>query len=341
VNNRRRVRRACGEDGMRAAKGRAMRLVVLDGFTMNPGDLEWRALAALGELTVYERTPAAKVLERSAGAEILLTNKTPLTRASIEALPALRFIDVLATGYNVVDLAAARERGIPVSNAPAYSTRSVQQMTFALLLELTQRCGAHDRAVKEGAWCRCEDVTFQLSPLLELDGLTLGVLGFGAIGRAVAQTALSFGMKVVAASRTRSAALPAGVEWVTQEELVRRSDVVSLHCPLTPATEKIICERTLADMKPTALLINTSRGGLVDEGALARALNAGRLAGAGLDVLSAEPPDPSNPLLRARNCVITPHCAWATRAARQRLLDITVANVKAFQAGCPQNVVNV
>jgi len=317
-----------------------MRLVVLDGFTMNPGDLEWRTLAALGELTVYERTPGDRILERSAGADILLTNKTPLTRGTIAALPALRFIDVLATGYNVVDLAAARERGIPVSNAPAYSTRSVQQMTFALLLELTQQCGAHDRAVKEGAWCRCEDITFQLRPLLELDGRTFGVLGFGAIGRAVAQTALSFGMRVVAASRTRPAPLPAGVEWVTQEELFRRSDVVSLHCPLTPETEKIICERTLAWMKPDALLINTGRGGLVDEAALARALNEGRLAGAAVDVLSTEPPAPDNPLLHARNIVITPHCAWATRAARQRLLDITVANVKAFQAGTPQNVVN-
>lgn len=317
-----------------------MKLVVLDGFTMNPGDLVWDALESLGEMTVYERTPGELILERSAGADILLTNKTPLTRETIAALPALRFIDVLATGYNVVDLAAARERGIPVSNAPAYSTRSVQQMTFALLLELTQQCGLHDRAVKEGVWSRGKDITFQLKPLIELDGRVFGVLGFGAIGQAVAQAALAFGMKVVTASRTRPASLPDGVEWVAQEELFRRADVVSLHCPLTSLTEKIICERTLAWMKPAALLINTSRGGLVDEEALARALNEGRLAGAGVDVLSTEPPDPSNPLLQARNCVITPHCAWATRAARQRLLDITVANVKAFQAGCPQNVVN-
>ena len=317
-----------------------MRVVVLDGFTTNPGDLEWRELESLGELTVHERTPGDKIVERSAGAQILLTNKTPLTRDTLAALPALRFIDVLATGYNVVDLAAARERGIPVSNAPAYSTRSVQQMTFALLLELTQQCGSHDRAVKEGVWSRCKDITFQLKPLLELDGLTLGVVGFGAIGQAVAQAAQAFGMKVVTASRTRPAALPEGVQWVGQEELFRRADVVSLHCPLTPQTEALICARTLALMKPTALLINTSRGGLVDEAALAQALNEGRLAGAGVDVLSTEPPELSNPLLQARNCVITPHCAWATRAARQRLLDITVANVKAFQAGRPQNVVN-
>ena len=317
-----------------------MKLVVLDGFTMNPGDLEWRALESLGDLTVHERTPAEKILDRSAGADILLTNKTPLTRETLAALPALRFIDVLATGYNVVDLSAARERGIPVSNAPAYSTPSVRQMTFALLLELTQQCGLHDRAVKEGIWSRCKDITFQLKPLIELDGLVFGVLGFGAIGQAVAQTASAFGMQVAVASRTRPAALPAGVAWVEQEELFRRADVVSLHCPLTPQTEQIICGRTLAWMKPTALLINTSRGGLVDEGELARALNEGRLAGAGVDVLSTEPPDPANPLLRARNCVITPHCAWATRAARQRLLDITVANVRAFQAGRPQNVVN-
>ena len=317
-----------------------MRIVVLDGFTMNPGDLEWRALEALGELTVYERTPAERIVPRASGAEIALTNKTPLSAATIAALSELRFIGVLATGYNVVDLAAARARGIPVSNAPAYSTRSVQQMTFALLLELTQRCGAHDRAVKEGAWSGCEDFMFQFGPLQELDGLTLGVLGFGAIGRAVAQTAQSFGMRVVTASRTRLAALPAGVAWVTPEELFRQADVVSLHCPLTPETEKIICERTLAWMKPTALLINTSRGGLVDEAALALALTRGRLAGAGVDVLSTEPPDPANPLLHAPNCVITPHCAWATRAARQRLLDITVQNVRAFQAGRPVNVVN-
>jgi len=317
-----------------------MRLVVLDGFTMNPGDLDWRSLEALGELTVYERTSAAQILERSADAEILLTNKTPLAREALSALPALRFIAVLATGYNVVDLAAAKERGIPVSNAPAYSTRSVQQMTFALLLELTQQAGAHDRAVKAGVWCRCKDITFQVRPLLELDGLTFGVVGFGAIGQAVARTALSFGMEVVATSRTRPSSLPQGVTWVTPEELFRRSDVVSLHCPLTADTANLICERTLAWMKPSALLVNTSRGGLVDEAALARALSGGRLAGAGVDVLSSEPPDPSNPLLTAPNVVITPHCAWATRAARQRLLDITVANVRAFQAGRPQNVVN-
>jgi len=317
-----------------------MKIVVLDGFTMNPGDLEWRALESLGELTVYERTPAELIVPRAAGAEILLTNKTPLSAATLAALPGLRFVGVLATGHNVVDGAAARGCGIVVSNAPAYSTRSVQQMTVALLLELTQQCGAHDAAVKEGAWCRSQDVTFQVKPLAELDGLTFGVLGFGTIGRAVALTAQSFGMRVVAVSRTRPTALPCGVRWVSHDELFQCSDVVSLHCPLTPQTEKIICERTLAWMKPSALLINTSRGGLVDESALARALNEGRLAGAGLDVLAMEPPEPSNPLLHARNCVITPHCAWATRAARQRLLDITVENVKAFLAGQPQNVVN-
>lgn len=307
---------------------------------MNPGDLDWAALAALGALAVHARTPPEQILERSAGAEVLLTNKTPLSRETLAALPALRFVSVLATGYNVVDLAAARERGVAVSNAPAYSTRSVQQMTFALLLELTQQCGAHDRAVKDGAWCRCRDITFQLQPLVELDGLTFGVLGFGAIGRAAADAARAFGMRVIAASRTRPDALPDGVEWVTREELFRRSDVLSLHCPLTPETARVVNEATLALMKPTALLLNTSRGGLVDEAALARALDAGRLAGAGVDVLSEEPPPPDNPLLRARNAVVTPHCAWATRAARQRLLDITVANVRAFQAGRPVNVVN-
>ena len=320
-----------------------MRIVVLDGFTTNPGDLEWRALELLGELTVHDRTPADKILERSEGAEILLTNKVPLTRETMAALPALRFISVLATGYNVIDLAAACERGIPVSNAPAYSTRSVQQMTFALLLELTQQCGAHDRAVKDGVWCRCTDITFQLQPLLELDGLTFGVLGFGAIGRAVAQAAQAFGMKVIASGRqvTAPAAADAlGVEWVVREELFRRSDVVSLHCPLTPETAHVICEQTLGWMKPTALLINTGRGGLVDEAALAHALNEGRIAGVGVDVLSTEPPSPDNPLLHARNIVVTPHCAWATRAARQRLIDISAENIRAFQSGSPVNVVN-
>jgi glycerate dehydrogenase len=317
-----------------------MKIVVLDGFTMNPGDLEWQALASLGDLTVYERTPAELIVTRAAEAEVVLTNKTPLSAETIRALPGLQLIGVLATGYNVIDLAAARACGIPVSNVPAYSTRSVQQMTFALLLELTQKCGAHDRAVKAGEWARCEDFMFQFGPLTELDGLTFGLLGFGTIGRAVAQTAQSFGMRVATASRTRPESLPEGVTWVTVEELFQQSDVLSLHCPLTPQTERIVCERTLAWMKPTAFLINTGRGGLVDEAALARALREGRLAGAGVDVLSTEPPAAENPLLQAPNCVITPHCAWATRAARQRLLDITVANVKAFQAGAPINVVN-
>ena len=317
-----------------------MRIVVLDGFTTNPGDLEWRALDSLGELTVYDRTPADKILERSAGAEILLTNKTPLTRETMAALPSLRFVSVLATGYNGLALETARERGIPISNAPAYSTRSVQQMTFALLLELTQQCGAHDRAVKEGVWCACKDITFQLQPLLELDGLTFGVLGFGAIGRAVAQAAQAFGMKVIACGRTATRPSAADVEWVTREELFRRSDVLSLHCPLTPETANVICEQTLGWMKPTALLINTGRGGLVDEAALAHALNEGRIAGAGVDVLSTEPPSPDNPLLHTRNIVVTPHCAWATRAARQRLVDISAENIRAFQSGSPVNVVN-
>ena len=293
-----------------------MRIVVLDGFTMNPGDLEWQALEALGALEVYERTPAELVVPRARGADVVLTNKTVLG-------------------------AAARAHGVAVSNVPAYSTRSVQQMAFALLLELTQKCGAHDRAVKEGAWARCEDFMFQFGPLTELDGLTFGVLGFGTIGRAVAQTALSFGMRVLAASRSHPAPLPEGVEWTGDvDALFRRSDVLSLHCPLTPQTERIVCARTLALMRPSALLINTGRGGLVDEAALATALCEGRLAGAGVDVLSTEPPSPDNPLLKAPNCVITPHCAWATRAARQRLLDVTVANVRAFQAGRPINVVN-
>jgi glycerate dehydrogenase len=316
-----------------------MSIVVLDGFTLNPGDLSWQELESLGPCVVYERTPPAEVLARAAGAEILLTNKSELTAGAIQNLPRLKYIGVLATGTNVVDLAATRTRGIPVTNVPAYSTRSVAQLTFALLLELAQHVGHHAATVREGRWSRSTDWCYWDRPLLELDGLTLGVVGFGRIGRAVAELAAAFGMNVLAHSPTPKSA-PPFVRFVPLEILFRESDVVSLHCPLTPQTRSLLNAERLSAMKPTAFLLNTSRGLLVDEPALANALNSGRIAGAGLDVLSAEPPPASNPLLSAKNCLITPHMAWATRASRSRLIAIAVDNVRAFLQGKPQNVVN-
>ncbi len=321
-----------------------MKIVVLDGHAMNPGDLSWRGLEELGELTVHDRTPAGQVVERAQGAEIVLTNKSPLPRQTIEALPHLRYIGVQATGFNVVDAEAARERGVTVTNVPGYSTRSVAQMVMALLLELTQQVGHHAELVRRGRWSASPDFCCWDRPLVELDGLTIGIVGFGAIGRGVARLARAFGMRVLIHTRHPDdyRATPQGreVEFVDLESLFCRSDVVSLHCPLTPQTEGMVDAERLGRMKPGAFLINTGRGPLVDEAALAEALNAGRLAGAGLDVLSAEPPSADNPLLQARNCFITPHIAWATRAARERLMASVVENVRAFLAGKPENVVN-
>jgi glycerate dehydrogenase len=316
-----------------------MNIIVLDGYTLNPGDLSWEDLQALGSCTVYDRTAPHELVARAAAAEILLTNKTRLTAASLEALPQLRYIGVLATGTNVVDLAAARARGIPVTNVPTYGTRSVAQMTFALLLELAHQTGHHARTVREGCWTRSTDWCYWDFPLLELDGLTLGIVGLGRIGRAVAELGAAFGMKVIASDPTAKAPLPF-VRMVELDALFRESDVVSLHCPLTPQTAGLVEARRLSLMKPTALLLNTSRGPLVDGPALAEALNTGRIAGAAMDVLVEEPPPADNPLLTARNCLITPHLAWATRAARSRLMQIAVDNVRTFLEGKPQNVVN-
>jgi glycerate dehydrogenase len=292
-----------------------MTIVVLDGFTLNPGDLDWGPLNALGACAIYDRTEDAAILERSGDARILLTNKTPLTRSTIRQLPALEFIGVLATGVNVVDIDAATERGIPVANVPAYGTASVAQMTFAHILNLTACVGPHARGVAEGEWSAAKDWCYWHSPLTELHGLILGIIGYGRIGRATAHIARAFGMSVIVAEQQQ---VDRGelVERVRVEEIFRRSDVVSLHCPLTENTRGLVSSTMLELMKPSALLINTSRGGLVDEAALAEALNSGKIAGAGLDVLSQEPPPASHPLLRARNCFITPHIAWATRAAR-------------------------
>jgi glycerate dehydrogenase len=315
-----------------------MKIVVLDGYTLNPGDLSWDGLRTLGECVVYDRTPDFRVVERLAGADAALTNKTRLSRQQLEQLPELKYIGVLATGYNVVDIACAGEKGITVTNVPAYSTNSVAQHVFAHLLELCQQVGLHSLDVKSGGWAGCEDFCYRKTPLTELSGLTFGVVGLGAIGQAVASIARAFGMKVIAYI-PRPKILPKETRLVDLDTLFRESDVISLHCPLNPDTERLVNAKRLGMMKPNAFLINTGRGGLVDEAALAEALNGGKIAGAGVDVLSTEPPREDNPLLAAKNIFITPHLAWASRAARSRLMDVAVSNIKAFLAEKPQNVI--
>lgn len=314
-----------------------MKIVIFDGYAANPGDLDWGSFAAFGQLTVHERTPAELTVERAAGAQAVLTNKVMLGAAEMDALPELRYIGVLATGYNVVDVAAACERGIVVTNVPAYSTPSVAQHVFALLLELTRGTGRHAALVRQGRWSAAPDFCFWEGEQLELDGLTFGIVGFGAIGQAVARIARAFGMRVLVQTRSPDPAAWPEVTFVERDALFAQADVISLHCPLTEETQGTINAATLAAMKPGAYLINTGRGPLVDEAALAAALQAGQIAGAGLDVLTREPPAADNPLLTAPNCVITPHLAWATRAARQRLLDTAAANVRAFLEGREQN----
>ena len=313
-------------------------IVVLDGHTLNPGDLDWHGVEAIGALTVHARSGATEIVARAAEADILLTNKTPVTAETIAALPKLRCIGVLATGYNVVDSAAAKVRGIPVCNVPGYGTASVAQHVFALLLELTQQTGHHARTVRDGRWSASPDFCYWDFPLIELAGRTLGIVGYGSIGEAVARIGLAFGMKVIASVRSPRSA--DGVEFVSTEEIFRRADVLTLHCPLTDETRGIVNATRIATMKPGAFLINTGRGPLIVEQDLADALNAGRLAGAGLDVLSTEPPPNGNPLFAAKNCIITPHIAWATRSSRARLMEVVVENLSAFLAGKPQNVVN-
>lgn len=321
-----------------------MRVVVLDGYALNPGDLDWLPLQQLGECTIYDRTSPGEVVARAKEAEIVLTNKTVLDRGVIAQLPKLRYIGVLATGVNVVDLVAARERKIAVTNVPGYSTPAVAQMVFALLLELTSQAGRHGQLVREGRWSASADFCFWERPLIELAGQTLGLVGFGQIGRQVARIARVFDMRVLVhtAHPEKYAGDPAAAEvaFVGLDSLFTESDVVSLHCPLTPATDKLVDARRLAMMRPGALLINTGRGPLIDEPALAAALESGHLGGAGLDVLSVEPPPADHPLLQAPRCLVTPHIAWAARAARQRLLQIVVANLQGFLSGKPHNVVN-
>jgi glycerate dehydrogenase len=318
-----------------------MKITVLDGYCLNPGDLSWEGLRRLGDLEVFDRTPAGEVVARAAGAEIVFTNKTPLPGAVLEQLPALRYIGVLATGYNVVDVEAARARGIVVANIPTYGTASVAQFVFALLLELCHNVRLHADAVRAGEWSCNPDWSFWKSPLMELAGKTMGIIGFGRIGRQTARIADAMGMRVIANDTFRGDE-PAYTDfrWASVEELLRESDVVSLHSPLFAETRGMINAQSLKLMKPTAFLINTSRGPLLVDQDLADALNAGRLAGAGLDVLSVEPPAADNPLLSARNCLVTPHIAWATREARSRLMDLAIANVTAFLAGAPVNVVS-
>ena len=316
-----------------------MKIVVLDGYTLNPGDLSWDALSQLGACVVHDRTGAEDVVGRAAGAEIVLTNKTVITSAHLEQLTELRYIGVLATGTNVVDLAAAGRRGIVVTNVPAYSTPSVAQTTIALLLELTHHVGNHVRTVQAGRWTSSPDFCYWDFPLIELAGLTMGLVGFGRIASAVSNIAAAMGMKIIACTRTPRT-LPDFVEPADLESVFRRSDVLSLHCPLTDETRHLVNTERLSWMKPAAFLLNTGRGPLIDEPALANALNEGRLAGAGLDVLSSEPPAANNPLLTAKNCLITPHFAWASGAARVRLMQVAVENVRSFLAGTARNVVS-
>jgi glycerate dehydrogenase len=318
-----------------------MNIVILDAYTTNPGDLSWKELESLGSCAIYNRTPSDSVISHAKDAEIVLTNKTIISRESIGQLPKLRYIGVLATGYNIVDVAAARARNIIVANVPAYSTMSVAQLAFAHLLNFTHHVGDHGRSVAAGEWTHNADFCYWNFPLVELDGKTMGVIGFGRIGQTVATIAEAFGMNVIA---HRAPSSPSGrkfpnIRFVSLEELFRESDVVSLHCPLNPQTQQIVNAQSLSWMKPTAVLINTSRGPLVDEQALADALNNDKLAWAGLDVLVKEPPLGDNPLLTAKNCCITPHFAWASFAARKRLIDVTVDNIRNFLAGHPKNVV--
>lgn len=315
-----------------------MNIVILDGNAANPGDLSWEAIAQLGSLKVYERTAPGQMRSRCAGMQAILTNKARLDAQLIESLPDLQYIGVIATGYNSVDIPAATAQGITVCNAPGYGRDSVAQHVFALLLELSNQVGLHADSTAKGEWSSCKDWTYQKAPMMELAGKTMGIVGLGAIGTQVAQIAQAFGMKVIANNRSNRNI--EGVSMVEIEDLFSRSDVVSLNCPLTESNRRFVSTSLLNQMKPTAFLINTARGLLIDESALAHALQAGIIAGAGLDVLSEEPPAATHPLLHTRNCLITPHNAWGTQEARARLIDIVAANLRGFVEGNPQNVVN-
>ena len=312
-----------------------MKIIVLDGYAANPGDLSWDALAALGELTVYDRTDAKDVVSRIGDAQVILTNKTLITQAVLEACPSLRYVGVLATGYNVVDLEAAKQQNVVVTNIPAYSTAAVAQFTFALLLELCHRVGHHADAVAQGRWTASEHFCFWDYPLMELAGKTIGLIGYGQIGQATAAVARALGMKVLAYTPRGN-----GPDFVPLETLLKESDVISLHCPLTPANQGMINRETIAQMKDGVLLLNTARGGLIVDQDLRDALLSGKIAAAAVDVATAEPIPADNPLLGLENCLITPHIAWAPKEARIRLMNIAVENVRQFLAGTPVNQVN-
>ncbi|MBL7857341.1 MAG: D-2-hydroxyacid dehydrogenase [Cyclobacteriaceae bacterium] len=317
-----------------------MKIVVLDSYTLNPGDLNWDALRAMGDLVLYDRSTPEQALPRMQEAEIVLTNKAPITREAVHQSPQLKYIGVLATGYNVVDVQAASEHNITVSNVPAYGTASVAQHTFALIHELASHTGMHAQSVRSGDWSAQQDFSYWRKPILELDGKTLGIIGLGKIGQQVARIALAMGMKVIASHPHPERDRMEGVSFVDLNTCFRDADIVSLHCPLNDQNKGFVNDSLLSIMKRSAFLINVSRGPLINERDLDDALNSERIAGAGLDVLSQEPPPPHHPLLTAKNCIITPHIAWASQAARQRLMDIAVQNVQAFLSGKPQNVVN-
>lgn len=314
------------------------RIVVLDGFALNPGDLDWEELRSLGPAEIYDRTPEQHVLERASEATAVLLNKTPLRAETIAQLSALRYIGVLATGYDVVDVQAARERGIAVANIPTYGTHSVAQFAFAMILELCHNVRRHSDDVRAGGWSRSADWSYHVTPLVELNEKTLGLVGYGRIGQQTGAIARAFGMKVIAHDPTVSAPSD-GTEMMSLEDLLRQADVVSLHCPLTPDNRGLINAERLALMKPSAFLVNTARGPLVVEKDLATALNDGRLAGAGIDVLSQEPPVNGSPLMEAKNCLLTPHIAWATKEARARLMKIAVDNLRAWLSNNPVNLI--
>lgn len=318
-----------------------MKIVILDGYVENPGDLSWKGFEQLGEVRIYDRTPENLITERIQGAEAVITNKTPIREETLAACPSVRYIGVLATGYNVVDTEAAARRNIPVCNIPAYGTDAVAQMVFALLLEVCQHVGEHSAAVKEGEWTKNQDWCFWKYPLIELKGKTMGIIGFGRIGQGVGKIAHVFGMHVLAYGGSSSSEDTAFAERVTFEELCARSDVISLHCPLFPSTRGIINKDSIAMMKDGVILINTSRGGLIVENDLAEALQCGKIYAAACDVVSTEPIQQDNPLLKCDNCILTPHIAWAAKESRERLMQIAVENLRCFCEGKPQNVVNL
>lgn len=320
-----------------------MNIVILDGYTENPGDLSWAPLEALGELTVYDRTPVrdeAEIIRRIGGAEVVFTNKTPISRAVIDACPSMKFIGMLATGYNVVDYAYAAEKGIPVTNVPSYGTEAVGQFAIAMLLEICHHVADHDRTVHEGKWSRCADWCYWDYPLIELAGKTMGVIGFGRIGRQTARIAKAMGMHILAYDSVETDEGRAIGSYVDLDTLLAQSDVIALHCPLFPDTQGIVNRDTIAKMKDGVILLNNSRGPLVVEQDLADALNSGKVYGAGLDVVASEPISPDNPLLSAKNCIITPHISWAPRESRQRIMDCAAENVRAYLDGKPVHVVN-